>query len=56
MTGILYKNKQVLLYGAWEDLEYFVEKLKRLNKEETDRRQFKIYGISGALIKEWNRS
>ncbi len=51
----LYKNKKILGVAKYfEDLEDFVEELKRLNKNFVDRREFKI--MSGnEIIKEWKR-
>lgn len=51
---LLYKNGKKLLVGCWEDLDYFVEELKRLNPKLVDRRDFKI--MSGnEIIKEWKK-
>lgn len=33
ITGILYKNDKVFLYGLWEDLIDFVEEVKKLNSK-----------------------
>ena len=55
ITGYLYKNNKCLLRGMWEDLENFVEELKKLNKNFVDRREFKIYSPTGGLLKEWSR-
>ena len=51
----LCKNNKILGVAKYfEDLEYFVEELKRLNPKWVDRRDFKI--ISGnEIIKEWER-
>lgn len=51
----LYKNEKILGVAKYfEDLEYFVEELKRLNPKTIDRRDFKI--INGTeIIKEWKR-
>lgn len=38
----LYRNNKMLLVGFWEDLDYFVEELKRLNPKTIDRREFEI--------------
>lgn len=47
-------NKIIGVAKYFEDLEYFVEELKRLNPKIIDRRDFKI--ISGSeTIKEWKR-
>lgn len=51
----LIKNKKILVVAKYfEDLEDFVEELKKLNPKTIDRRDFKI--ISGQeTIKEWKR-
>ena len=51
----LCKNNKILGVAKYfEDLEYFVEELKRLNPKTIDRRDFKI--ISGnEIIREWKR-
>ncbi len=51
----LYKNNKILLVAKYfEDLEYFVEKLKKINPNTIDRREFKI--ISGdEVVREWKR-
>lgn len=51
----LIKNKKILLVAKYfEDLEEFVEELKKLNPKTIDRRDFKI--VSGQeIIKKWNR-
>lgn len=47
-------NKIIGVSKYFEDLEYFVEELKRLNPKTIDRRDFRI--ISGSeTIKEWKR-
>lgn len=55
ITGILYKNDKVLLYGLWEDLIDFVEELKRLNQDFIDRREFKVNDINNSTLKEWKK-
>lgn len=58
---VLYKNDKPLLNGYWEDLEWFVEELKRLNPKFVDRREFKIInkiskdGSFDEIFKTWNR-
>ena len=49
----LIKNEKILLVAKYfEDLEAFVEELKKLNPKPIDRRDFKI--VSGQeTIKEW---
>ena len=51
----LTKNNKILGVAKYfEDLEDFVEELKRLNPQMIDRRDFKI--ISGnEIIQEWKR-
>lgn len=51
----LIKNETILLVAKYfEDLEEFVEELKKLNPKTIDRRTFKI--VSGKeIIKEWKR-
>ena len=51
----LCKNNKILMVAKYfEDLECFIEELKRLNPKTIDRRDFKI--ISGdEIIKEWKR-
>lgn len=51
----LIKNEKILLVAKYfEDLEAFVEELKKLNPKTIDRRDFKI--VSGQeTIKEWKR-
>ena len=55
VTGLLYKNNNLLLKGLCEDLEDFVEELKELNPKFVDRREFKILSIDGFVIKKWYR-
>lgn len=48
------KGKILGVAKYFEDLEYFVEELKRLNPKTIDKRDFKI--VSGTeIIKEWKR-
>lgn len=54
-TGYLYKNDKLLLKGLWEDLEDFVEELKKLNPNFVDRRTFTIIAVDGCVIKNWDR-
>ncbi len=51
----LYKNNKLIgVAKHFEDLEDFIEELKRLNKNWIDRREFKI--MSGnEVIREWKR-
>lgn len=54
VSTVLCKNGKMLLAGYWEDLNYFVEELKRLNPRWVDRRDYKI--MSGnEIIKEWKK-
>ena len=55
MSFALCKNNKILCVAKYfEDLEYFVEELKRFNPNTIDRRDFKI--ISGdQIIREWKR-
>ena len=47
-------NKILMVAKYFEDLEEFVEELKRLNPKWIDRRKFKV--VSGSeTIKEWKR-
>lgn len=55
ITGYLYKNDKPLLRGMWEDLEAFVEELKKINPNFVDRREFKILSSDGSILKKWNR-
>jgi len=55
ITGYLYKNDKLLLYGLWEDLVDFVEELKQLNLKFVDRKDFKILDSEGYIIKQWFR-
>lgn len=51
----LMKNNKILCVAKYfEDLEYFVEELKRLNKSTINRTEFKIVSQS-EVIKEWKR-
>lgn len=50
----LYKKDKMLIAGYWEDLEYFVEELKRLNPECINRREFTIR-IGDEILKRWGR-
>lgn len=54
---ILYINEKPLLHGCWEDLESFVEEVKKLNPDFIDRRKFKIVFGNGSneIFKIWNR-
>ena len=54
VTTALYKKDKMLIAGYWEDLEYFVEELKRLNPECIDRREFTIR-IGNEILKRWGR-
>ena len=51
----LIKNNKILLVAKYfEDLEEFVEELKKLNPKTIDRRDFKV--VSGSeIIKGWKR-
>lgn len=42
VSTALYKNDKLLLVGYWKYLEYFVEKLKRLNPKWVNRTDFTI--------------
>ena len=55
MSFALCKNNKILGVSKYfEDLEFFVEELKRLNPKTIDRREDKI--ISGKeIIREWKR-
>ena len=55
VTGYLYKNDKLLLRGMWEDLERFVEELKKINTKFVDRRDFKILSSDGYIMKKWTR-
>lgn len=55
ITGCLYKNNKLLLRGMREELENFVEELKKSNPKHVDRREFKIVDNEGYIIKKWNR-
>lgn len=54
----LIKNNEILMTGKyWEDLEQFVEDVKKLNPHEIDRRQFKIkFMNSNEVFKEWKKN
>lgn len=55
ITGYLYKNDKLLLIGKWEDLESFVEELKKINSDFVDRRTFKIITADSLVLKKWSR-
>ena len=55
ITCYLYKNDKCILRGMWEDLENFVEELKKLNPRFVDRKEFKFVSPSGDILKTWNR-
>ena len=55
VTGLLYKNDKLLLRGMMEDLEDFIEELKKINPNFVNRKEFKILSSTGELIKEWYR-
>ena len=55
ITGYLYKNNKCILRGMQEDLENFVEELKELNPRFVDRKDFKIIGPDGTIVKQWFR-
>lgn len=55
VTGYLHRKDKLLLRGMREDLENFVEKLKKLNPRFVDRRDFKIIDTEGYILKEWKR-
>lgn len=51
----LYKNGEILLTAKyWEDLEDFVEELKKLNPKWIDRREFTIRS-GDEIFKRWER-
>lgn len=51
----LYKNEKMLGVAKYhEDLEYFVEELKRLNPKWVDRREFTIR-CGNEIFKNWKR-
>ncbi len=51
----LYKNDELLFVTKyWEDLQDFVEELKKLNKKYVDRRDFTIKS-GNEIIYEWKR-
>ena len=51
----LYKNNELLCVAKyWEDLQDFVEELKKLNKKYVDRREFTIK-TGKDIIYEWHR-
>ena len=51
----LYKNNELLCVAKyWEDLQDFVEELKKLNKKYVDRREFTIK-TGEDIIYEWYR-
>lgn len=55
LTSIgLYRNKKLIMVGFWEDLESFVEELKKLNPKTIDRREFEIK-VGEEVLKRWNR-
>ena len=52
----LYKNEKLLFVSKhWEDLEEFVEELKKLNKKTIDRREFTIRTSEKEIFKSWSR-
>lgn len=55
VTGYLYKDDRLLLRGMREDLESFVEELKKINPKFVDRRDFKILSSDGYIMKKWTR-
>lgn len=54
VSTALYKSDKLLLVGCWEDLDYFVEELKRLNPKWVDRREFTIKS-GDEIVKTWNK-
>lgn len=51
----LYKKDELLFVARyWEDLQEFVEELKKLNKKWVDRREFSIRS-GNEIIFSWNR-
>ncbi len=54
VSTALYKNDKLLIVGFWEDLDWFVEELKRLNPKWVDRREFTIRS-GDEILKSWNR-
>ena len=54
VSTALYKSDKLLLVGCWEDLDYFVEELKRLNPKWVDRREFTIKS-GDEIFKTWNK-
>lgn len=55
VSATLYKNKKLLLVSKYyEDLEEFVEELKRLNPKYVDRRDF-IVKMGDEVMKTWGR-
>lgn len=52
--ALIKDNKILLVAKYFEDLEEFVEELKKLNPKTIDRRDFKV--VSGSeIIKDWKR-
>lgn len=54
VSTALYKNNKPLIVGHWEDLDWFVEELKRLNPKWVDRREFTIKS-GEEIFKKWDR-
>ena len=51
----LYKNEKLLCVAKyWEDLDRFVEELKRLNPKWVDRREFTIK-CNEEIFKAWKK-
>ena len=53
-SAALYKNDTMLLVGCLEDLECFVEELKRLNPKWVDRREFTIKS-GDEILRKWSK-
>lgn len=51
--GLYKKNKLLFVARYWEDLDEFVEELKKLNKKYIDRREFTIRTGKKEIIKSW---
>lgn len=52
--ALIKDNKILLIAKYFEDLEEFVEELKKINPKTIDRRDFKVVS-GGEIIKDWKR-
>lgn len=54
--GLYKKDRLIVCAKYWEDLEYFLDEFKKLNKNYIDRREFTIKVLgSKQVFKAWSK-